>query len=37
MKLGFSREARNDLVRLRAFISEHDPAATELTAQRLME
>ena len=36
MKLGFSREARNDLVRLRAFISEHDPAAAERTAQRLI-
>lgn len=37
MKLAFAREARNDLVRLRAFIAEHDPAAAERTARRLIQ
>ena len=37
MKLAFSREARGDLVRLRAFIAEHDPAAAERAARRLIQ
>lgn len=37
MKLAFAREARSDLVRLRAFIAEHDPAAAERTARRLIQ
>jgi len=37
VKLAFSREARDDLVRLRAFIAKHDPAATERAAKRLIE
>lgn len=36
MRLGFSREARSDLVRLRAFIAAHDPAAAERVARRLI-
>lgn len=36
MKLAFAREARNDLVRLRAFIAVHDPAAAERVARRLI-
>ena len=37
MKLAFAREARDDLVRLRAFIAEHDPAAAERAARRLIQ
>ena len=37
MKLAFAREARDDLVRLRAFIAEHDPSAAERTARRLLQ
>lgn len=37
MKLAFSREARDDLVRLRSFIAEHDPAAAERAARRLIK
>ena len=37
MKLAFSREARGDLVRLRAFIAKHDPAAAERLARRLIQ
>ncbi len=36
MKLAFSLQARGDLVRLRAFIAEHDPAAAGRAARRLM-
>ncbi|NWG88219.1 MAG: type II toxin-antitoxin system RelE/ParE family toxin [Hydrogenophilaceae bacterium] len=36
MKLAFAREARNDLVRLRAFIAVHDPAAAARAARRLI-
>lgn len=36
MKLAFAREARNDLVRLRAFIAVHDPAAAGRVARRLI-
>ena len=36
MKLAFSREARDDLVRLRAFIAKHNPAAAERIARRLI-
>jgi plasmid stabilization system protein ParE len=36
VKLAFAREARNDLVRLRAFIAAHDPAAAERAARRLI-
>ena len=36
MKL-FSREARGDLVRLRAFIAEHDPASAQRVARRLIQ
>lgn len=36
MKLAFSREARSDLVRLRAFIAEHDPAAAQRAGRRLV-
>ena len=34
MKLAFSREARGDLVRLRAFIAAHGPSAAERVARR---
>ena len=37
MKLGFSREARDDLIRLRAFIAEHDPSAVQRAARRLAQ
>ena len=37
MKLAFSREARGDLVRLRAFIARHDPAAAQRVARRLIQ
>ena len=37
MKLVFSREARGDLVRPRAFIAEHDPAAAQRVARRLIQ
>ncbi len=37
MKLAYSREARDDLVRLRAFIAEHDPRAAERIARRLLQ
>ena len=37
MKLAFSREARGDLVRLRAFIAKHDPAAAQRVARRLIQ
>jgi plasmid stabilization system protein ParE len=37
MKLAFAREARSDLVRLRAFIARHDPAAAERAARRLVQ
>ena len=37
MKLAFSREARGDFVRLRAFIAEHGPAAAERAARRLIQ
>lgn len=36
MKLALSREARDDLVRLRAFIAAHDPSAAERVARRLI-
>ena len=37
MRLAYAREARDDLVRLRAFIAEHDPRAAERTARRLLQ
>ena len=37
MKLAFSREARGDLIRLRAFIAGHDPAAARRVARRLIQ
>ena len=37
MKLAFSREARSDFVRLRAFIAEHGPTAAERAARRLIQ
>lgn len=37
MKLAFSREARGDVVRLRAFIAERDPTAAERAARRLIQ
>jgi plasmid stabilization system protein ParE len=37
VKLAFSREARGDLVRLRAFIAKHNPAAAERLARRLIQ
>ena len=37
MKLAFSREARGDLVRLRAFIAKHNPAAAERLGRRLIQ
>lgn len=37
MNLAFSREARSDLVRLRAFIAKHNPAAAERVAKRLIQ
>jgi plasmid stabilization system protein ParE len=37
VKLAFSREARGDLVRLRAFIAKHNPAAAERVAKRLIQ
>ena len=36
MKLAFAREARDDLVRLRAFVAKHDPAAAQRVAARLV-
>jgi plasmid stabilization system protein ParE len=36
MKLAFAREARGDLIRLRAFIARHDPAAAERAARRIV-
>lgn len=36
MRLAFAREARTDLVRPRAFIAVHDPAAAERVARRLI-
>jgi plasmid stabilization system protein ParE len=36
MKLAFAREARGDLIRLRAFIARHDPAAAERAARRIL-
>ena len=36
MKLAFSREARDDLVRLRAFVAAHDPSAAQRVARRLI-
>jgi plasmid stabilization system protein ParE len=36
VKLALSREARDDLVRLRAFIAAHDPSAAERVARRLI-
>jgi len=35
MKLQFSKAALNDLVRLRAFIAEHNPTAARQVAKRL--
>jgi plasmid stabilization system protein ParE len=35
MKLAFSQEARDDLVRLRAFIAQHNPAAAQREARKL--
>jgi plasmid stabilization system protein ParE len=37
VKLAFSREARGDLVRLRAFIAKHNPAAAQRLARRLIQ
>jgi plasmid stabilization system protein ParE len=37
VRLAFSREARSDLVRLRAFIAKHDPAAAERVGRRLIQ
>lgn len=37
MKLAFSREARGDLIRLRAFIAEHEPGAAQRAARRLVQ
>jgi plasmid stabilization system protein ParE len=37
VKLAFSREARADLVRLRAFIANHNPAAAQRLARRLVQ
>jgi len=37
MKINYSREAVADLLRLRAFIAKHDPAATSRYAQSLIE
>ncbi|OGA01385.1 MAG: hypothetical protein A2Z64_09875 [Betaproteobacteria bacterium RIFCSPLOWO2_02_67_12] len=37
MKLVFSREARDDFVRLRTFIAEHDAAAAERIARALVQ
>jgi toxin ParE1/3/4 len=37
MKLAYAREARDDLVRLRAFIGKHDPAAAARAARRLAQ
>jgi len=36
MKLAFSRQARDDFVRLRAFIAEHDPAAAARIARGML-
>ena len=36
MKLAFAREARDGLVRLRAFIAAHDPSAAARVARRLI-
>ena len=37
MKLAFSREARGDFVRPRAFIAQHDPTAAERAARSLIQ
>ena len=37
MKLAFSRDARGDFVRLRAFIAQHDPTAAERAARGLIQ
>jgi plasmid stabilization system protein ParE len=37
VKLAFSREARGDLVRLRAFIAKHNPGPAERVAKRLIQ
>jgi plasmid stabilization system protein ParE len=37
VKLAFAREARDDLVRLRAFVAVHNPAAAERIARRLIQ
>ena len=37
MKLAFAREARSDLVRLRAFIAKHNAGAAERIAMRLIQ
>lgn len=37
MKLAFSRQARDDLARLRAFIAQHDPAAAQREARKLIK
>jgi plasmid stabilization system protein ParE len=37
MKHAFSREARGDLVRLRAFIEKHGPAAAQRAGRRLVQ
>ena len=37
MKLAFSREARDDFVRLRAFIAQHNPAAAQRIARALIQ
>ena len=37
MKLAYSREARDDVVRLRAFIAAHDPRAAARIARRLLQ
>ncbi len=36
MKLAFAREARDDLIRLRAFIARHDAAAAARAARRIV-
>jgi plasmid stabilization system protein ParE len=36
VKLAFSREARGDLVRLRAFVAQHNPVAAQRLARRLI-
>jgi plasmid stabilization system protein ParE len=37
MKLAFAREARGDLIRLRAFIARHDPGAAERAGRRIVQ